>query len=188
MDHEPKFRALFERAYPALISYACRRGLSRADAEDLVAATLEIGWRQVDRLPADSMPWLYGIAHNLLRNQWRSNRLSEALTTSLSLHAEQMQSVDPASFVMDELQSAFAKLDADDQELLRLVAWEDLTPSEAALVIGCSPVAARTRLHRARNRLAALLGYDPRMQRPAQTGQLPIRPNNHTLSMEASDE
>jgi DNA-directed RNA polymerase specialized sigma24 family protein len=39
-----------------------------------------------------------------------------------------------------------------DRELLLLVAWEGLTPAEAAAVLGISQVAARTRLHRARKR------------------------------------
>lgn len=38
-----------------------------------------------------------------------------------------------------------------------LVAWDDLTPAQAATVLGCSPGAARLRLHRARGRLAAEL-------------------------------
>ena len=39
-----------------------------------------------------------------------------------------------------------------------LVAWEGLTPCEAAVVLGCTSTAARLRLHRARNRLANALG------------------------------
>src|ERR687898_3426352 len=41
-----------------------------------------------------------------------------------------------------------------DQEILRLVAWDGLAPAQAGMVLGCSPGAARVRLHRARRRLA----------------------------------
>jgi RNA polymerase sigma-70 factor (ECF subfamily) len=41
-----------------------------------------------------------------------------------------------------------------------LVAWDGLSPSQAATVLGLSATAARTRLHRARARLAELLGVE----------------------------
>ena len=53
MDPESRFHAIFVVAYPALGRYALNRGLSRADAEDLVAATLEIAWRKIDQVPTD---------------------------------------------------------------------------------------------------------------------------------------
>jgi RNA polymerase sigma-70 factor (ECF subfamily) len=43
-------------------------------------------------------------------------------------------------------------LSESDRELLLLVAWEGLTHAEAAAALGISPVAARSRLHRARKR------------------------------------
>ncbi len=45
----------------------------------------------------------------------------------------------------------------DDRELLLLVSWEELSPGEAAKVLGVSSLAARSRLHRARRRLRTLL-------------------------------
>ena len=44
-----------------------------------------------------------------------------------------------------------------DRELLLLVSWEELSPGEAAKVLEVSSLAARSRLHRARRRLRALL-------------------------------
>ena len=68
------------------------------------------------------------------------------------------------------LRAALASLSQGDQEVLRLVAWDGLAPADLAVVLGCSPVAARTRLHRARSRLAARLGIDPGPQRHAAAG------------------
>jgi RNA polymerase sigma-70 factor (ECF subfamily) len=62
-----------------------------------------------------------------------------------------------------------ALLRPDDRELLALVAWEGLAPSEAGVVLGLESATARTRLHRARGRLRAALislGW-----RPAPAGQ-----------------
>ena len=44
-----------------------------------------------------------------------------------------------------------------DREILALVAWEGLSPTEAATVLGCSGATARVRLHRARRRFARAL-------------------------------
>jgi DNA-directed RNA polymerase specialized sigma24 family protein len=53
---------------------------------------------------------------------------------------------------------AFDTLKPRDQEILRLAAWEQLTTTEGAAVLGCSVSAYRMRLHRARGRLAAKAG------------------------------
>ena len=46
----------------------------------------------------------------------------------------------------------------DDAELLRMWAWEQLTPAELATVLAITPNAASIRLHRAREKLRAALG------------------------------
>jgi len=51
MDPEARFRAVFDRAYAPLCRYARHRGLTGADAEDVVAQTLEIAWRRIDDVP-----------------------------------------------------------------------------------------------------------------------------------------
>jgi RNA polymerase sigma-70 factor, ECF subfamily len=49
------------------------------------------------------------------------------------------------------------ELSDEDRELLLLISWEELSPGEAARVLGVSSLAARSRLHRARRRLRTLL-------------------------------
>ena len=56
-----------------------------------------------------------------------------------------------------EVMGALAQLKPVDRDLILLVAWDELTPSEAGQVLGLRPVTARSRLHRARQRLSALL-------------------------------
>jgi RNA polymerase sigma-70 factor (ECF subfamily) len=56
-----------------------------------------------------------------------------------------------------DLRTALANLAEPDQEVLRLVGWEELTVAEAATVLGCTRTAAAVRLHRARRRLAAAM-------------------------------
>jgi DNA-directed RNA polymerase specialized sigma24 family protein len=46
-------------------------------------------------------------------------------------------------------------LPAEQREILMLAGWEGLSAGEIGRVLGCSPTAARIRLHRARAKLRA---------------------------------
>ncbi|MFZ0666851.1 MAG: RNA polymerase sigma factor [Acidimicrobiales bacterium] len=180
MGSEADFRALFDKAYPALRRYAWYRNLTKDDAEDLVAGTFEVAWRRIQDVPRDDpMPWLYAVAHNLWRNHLRSAGRRSELIRVLPPPEPRADIADDVVSESRQLREALAKLSGDDQELLMLVAWDGLSPSEAAVVLGCSPVAARTRLHRARNRLASHLGVDLRMQREDSCGQLNEATTDH---------
>jgi RNA polymerase sigma-70 factor, ECF subfamily len=171
VDPETRFRALFDVAYAPLYRYARHRGLTGADAEDLVAQTLEIAWRRLDDVPAaEPLPWLYAVAHNLWRNQVRRDRRRHELLARFRASPPAADCSDPAAAEPGVLRAALASLSHDDQEVLLLVAWDGLSPAEVAVVLGCSPVAARTRLHRARSRLAARLGIDQGRQRRGRPG------------------
>jgi RNA polymerase sigma-70 factor (ECF subfamily) len=159
VDPEARFRAVFDSAYAPLCRYARHRGLTGPDAEDLVAQTLEIAWRRIDDLPvAEPLPWLYAVAHNLWRNKARTDRRRRDLLARFRPPPQSAACGDPAALDPGTLRTALASLGERDQEVLRLVAWDGLTPAEVAVVLGCTPIAARTRLHRARSRLAARLG------------------------------
>ena len=166
MDNPTRFRCLFEQAYPALRRYALHRGLTGPDADDLVAATLEIAWRRLEDVPAqEPLPWLYGVARNLLHSHRRQSRRRDAVVSRLSDMRGRLTSAEPGEpgeLDPGALRRALAGLSEADQELLKLVAWDGLSPAQAADVVGCSAAAARTRLHRARSRLARRLGLDPR--------------------------
>ena len=165
MDAEARFRALFESAYPLLHRYALHRGLSKQDADDLVASTLEIAWRRLADVPAeDPLPWLYAVARNLRRNETRSSARRTRLLSRLAPAPPAPAPDELAALGGPALRDALARLDEDDAELLRLVAWDGLSPSQAAVVLGCGATAARTRLHRARRRLATELAVEGSVQ------------------------
>jgi RNA polymerase sigma factor (sigma-70 family) len=55
------------------------------------------------------------------------------------------------------VREALDALAPEDRELVTLIAWEGLTPAQAAAVVGLSAGTARVRLHRARTKLRAAL-------------------------------
>jgi RNA polymerase sigma-70 factor (ECF subfamily) len=58
------------------------------------------------------------------------------------------------------LAAALARLNDVDRELLLLIAWDGLSPAEAATVLGIKPATARVRLSRARRRLTQALSRE----------------------------
>src|SRR5437762_4966461 len=70
------FGDLFERHANAIYNYCFRRVGNWATAEDLLSVVFLEAWRRRDKqLPPDKvLPWLYGIATNVVRNQRRSER------------------------------------------------------------------------------------------------------------------
>lgn len=153
MDRSARFRALYNEAYAPLRRWAHHRGIAGGDADDVVAEVFTIAWRRFDDIPADAaIPWLYGVARNVARNHRRGEQRRAALQLVV-LPAPNVPAPDePADFTV--LREALRQLSDDDQEILRLVAWDGLEPSEAAVALGIAGTAARVRLHRARQKLA----------------------------------
>jgi RNA polymerase sigma-70 factor (ECF subfamily) len=153
------FRSFVSATYQDVRLYALRR-VNPDAVDDVVAETFAIAWRRwLTPPPTDPRPWLFGIARNVVRNQQRGLRRRLRMLETLP---DGRPTEDGAIRVEagSQLLSAFSELGDNDKEVLRLVAWEGLQPLQIAEVLGCSPAAAATRLHRARARLAAALGED----------------------------
>lgn len=156
MTPDERFAALFDRTHRPLLAYALRRVSDPADAADVVAETYLVAWRRLDDVPdgESARPWLFGVARRVLANLYRGERRRDALTERLR---EQLTAATPdpdPGEPATPLVEALRGLPEADQEVLRLVAWEELARDEIALVLGISRTAVRVRLHRARTRLA----------------------------------
>lgn len=148
-------RRRFEELAPGWIE-AVRRFLARrtdaATADDVLSETLLVCWRRLDEMPGDQLPWIYAVARNCLANAERGRRRQERLVARISAVDPPPEAV-PDMGGGDDLTEALAGLRADDAELLRLWAWEDLTAGQIAVVLGISANAASIRLHRAKQKL-----------------------------------
>jgi RNA polymerase sigma factor (sigma-70 family) len=147
---EERFRAVF--SHPgAVTAYARRRGSSDADA--IAAEAMAIAWRRLADVPrGDPLPWLYATARNLLLAEARRGGGRTLLREpELSVASPDACLLEPV------LEEALRSLRSLDREALLLIAWEDLTPSQAARALGLSPATFRVRLLRARRRLRVQL-------------------------------
>jgi len=137
-----------------VLAYA-RRHTNRDDAEDVVAETFHVAWRRRDVVPDEALPWLLGVAHNVLRSQWRTARRTSPADTLERLADVAGDSQEVGVERRQELVELLAKLPYHEREALLLVAWDDLSADQAARILGISAGAVRVRIHRARKRLQA---------------------------------
>lgn len=156
-EREDKIAELYLRHAPKIAAYARRRA-TPDEAAEIVSETFLVAWRRADEVPPEphALPWLYGVARRVLANQRRSTQRRGRLWHRLSSQFAEDHTPTPA--IEDRcryelLGRALNELSDDDAELLRLVAWEGLSPAQVAEILEIEPNAARQRLHRARMRL-----------------------------------
>jgi RNA polymerase sigma-70 factor, ECF subfamily len=153
---EDRFRSIFESRYPAISSYVLRRIGAGPDVADVTAQVFEVAWQRRSRLPdpPGDLPWLYGVARKMVARHWRSQgrrrRLEQRLTSEAVLSSQ--DSAHPVTD-LERVEVALGRLRSADQEVLRLIHWEELSQAEAGAVLGCSANAVAIRLLRARARL-----------------------------------
>ncbi|MEV5892621.1 RNA polymerase sigma factor [Nonomuraea fuscirosea] len=149
-DDAHRFTGMYDECRQRVWAYVVSRA-GRQVADEVVSETFAIAWRRLDDVPDPALPWLLGVARNVLRDNVRAEVRRQAMAAELKAWTEG----DVADQVTERMAvvRALAGLREDDREILVLVAWHGLSPKEAARVIGCSSAAYRVRLHRARKRL-----------------------------------
>jgi RNA polymerase sigma-70 factor (ECF subfamily) len=171
------FGDLYERHARAVQSYCLWRTADLQAAEDATATVFLEAWRKRGRLSLSTdsaAPLLLGIANNVVRRQWRSQRRHrDALArvrgvgpTPNDLEAEAIARLDAIQQLRDGGE-AIRKLPRREREVLALLAWSDLSYGEIAAALGLPIGTVRSRLARARTRLGDAFP-DPAAARPAE--------------------
>src|SRR5690348_12115812 len=185
-DHDA-FGQLFDRHAGPVYSYLFRLTASWSEAEDLTSAVFLQAWRRRADVVIDrdsSLPWLLGVARRLAQNSHRARRRYQAALARIgTVLADDGISVDPADEVagrldserrMARLRAAVARLPRHEREAVELCVWAELDQRAAALSLGVKVGTVKSRLHRARRRLAAELGAPgggPSPAPPASAGE-----------------
>jgi RNA polymerase sigma-70 factor (ECF subfamily) len=159
-----RFEHIYGEHASAVLGYLMRRTDSTS-ADELLAEVFSVCWRRIEHVPVEPLPWLFEVARRVLSTERRTVERRAALRERLQENVVR-QAEDPPSLPESALGHALDALDAADRELLLLIAWEGLTPGQAASALGLKPSTARVRLTRARRRLARHL---------ARPGTLPTR-------------
>lgn len=155
---------LWDEHAQRIYRYCFRRTADHELAEDLTSIVFLEAWRRRSKLELAEeaeLPWLYGIAANVVRNQWRRQRRYRAALERLPRpRSEDDLAPDAVDHLADQEQmrrlvKKLRTLPQIEQDVLSLCAWENLSPKEAAIALGVPEATVRSRLHRARKRLRA---------------------------------
>lgn len=154
---EPElFTVVFDRYYRPVHAYFSRR-VGRAVADDLAAETFVRAFERRSSYDASferALPWLVGIAVNLLAHHHRSEaRRLRALAATARLEPREQGADNAAADTTERLIRGLEQLDDYDREALLLYVWGELTYDEIARVLGIPVGTVRSRLYRARRKL-----------------------------------
>jgi RNA polymerase sigma factor (sigma-70 family) len=160
------FGVVFDRHFATIHRYLERR-VGRDGADELAGEVFRIAFEQRRRFRPvyeSALPWLYGLATNLLLKRWRGDaRAARALArlqaASLNGDGELEAAEDRLSMAQTRtrLLEALAGLDPRDRDVVVLVAWEELTYEEVAAALDIPLGTVRSRLNRARRVFRELL-------------------------------
>lgn len=163
---EPEvFGTIFDRHAPTIHRYVSRR-VGSEHADDVVAETFLIAFRGRDRYDTSqpaALPWLYGIAANLLhrlrRAEVRQYKAFARTGVDLALDpgTDRILARVAAAADVRKMAGALAKLSARERDVLTLVAQTQLTYSEVARALDIPVGTVRSRLHSARAKVRKAL-------------------------------
>jgi RNA polymerase sigma-70 factor, ECF subfamily len=146
---------------PGLRAYAISLVRNTEQADDLVQETILRAWhKQHSFQPGTNLnAWLFTILRNQFHSQYRKKRreiedVDGTYASQLKSAPEQIHKLE-----MHDLSAALQRLPADQREALLLVAAEGLSYEEAAEICGTAVGTIKSRVNRARTRLAELMGY-----------------------------
>jgi RNA polymerase sigma-70 factor (ECF subfamily) len=161
-DHDA-FGDLFDAYARSVYNHAFRLTGDWASAEDVVSLTFLDAWRlreRVDEEGGSLRPWLLGIATNVTRNTRRAARRHAAAVARLPRDGSVRDFADEVAGRVDDtaqlalVRTALARLRRAEREVLALCVWSGLDYRAAADALGVPVGTVRSRLSRARTKLA----------------------------------
>lgn len=162
------FAVLYDRHAGRVLSWARRRvGDYGADLTAEVFARAWLARRSFrDQAEGSAVPWLLGIAHNVLRDSLRRKRVEDRARARLGLPLEiasdpGYEAVDQRLSLPETAVRALAELPAHERELLDLRVVQERSYADIAKRLRCTPQAARLRVSRVVRRLNLAQGGEP---------------------------
>jgi RNA polymerase sigma factor (sigma-70 family) len=161
-----RFGEIFDRHFQAVHRYLARR-VGAQQADDLASSTFVIAFERRRRFRSDcatALPWLLGIATNLLHERRRAGaRELDTLNrfSSDASRAAQDAAEDDSAELLAAVADALTQMDSEQRDVLLLYAWADLSYDEIAKALHVPIGTVRSRLSRARRQLRSHLPAAP---------------------------
>jgi RNA polymerase sigma factor (sigma-70 family) len=160
------FAAIFDLHRDRVYRHALRMTANVHDAEDITAGAFLELWRRrkvVRVVDGSVLPWLLVTTTNISRNLTRGLRRYRAFIAALP-RVEVGQSAEDVALrqaeaveINEKVRDALVGMSTSDAALITLTMLEHYSPAQAAAALGITDGTARTRLHRARTRMAVAL-------------------------------
>jgi RNA polymerase sigma-70 factor (ECF subfamily) len=149
-------------AVPSLRAFAISLSGNVDRADDLVQETLLRAIANIESFqPGTNMSaWLFTILRNLFRSEYRKRRREVEDTDGSYAESLKSQPEQGSHLEFKEFRAALAKLPPDQREALILVGASGFSYEEAAAICECAVGTIKSRVNRARNRLADLLSIE----------------------------
>jgi RNA polymerase sigma factor (sigma-70 family) len=158
------FRLVYDRHAAPVFRFLESRCDDRDTALDLTAEVFARAWlfrrRFRDEAGGSALPWLFGIARNVLRASLDERRVESEARRKLGLEARDVAIAAHAEWLLDdegEIEAVLTQLPPNERDAVALRVVETLSYRDVAGRLGCSEGAARVRVHRGLERLRALL-------------------------------
>jgi RNA polymerase sigma-70 factor, ECF subfamily len=149
-------------AIPNLRAFAISLSGNVDRADDLVQETILRALANIDSFqPGTNMPaWLFTILRNLFRSEYRKRRREVEDATGMYAESMKSQPEQASRLEFEELRTALAQLPDDQREAVILVGASGFSYEEAAAICECAVGTIKSRVNRARNRLAELMSIE----------------------------
>lgn len=163
LGDQAAFSQLFDEYAKAVYNHAFRLTANWPEAEDVVALTFLEAWRLRGRIDAEGgslRPWLLGIATNVARNTRRAARRHDDALARMPRGGSAPDFADEVVGRIDDaerlsaIKQAYGRLRKQEQDVFALCVWAGLDYAEAAEALGVPVGTVRSRLSRARKKLA----------------------------------
>lgn len=162
MSLNPSVRDAMLSAVPSLRAFAISLCGNVDRADDLVQETLLRAWANIHSFePGTNMSaWLFTILRNLFRSEYRKRRREVADGDGAYAESMKTQPEQSSRVEFEEFRTALNKLPTDQREALILVGASGFSYEEAAEICGCAVGTIKSRVNRARTRLAELMSIE----------------------------
>lgn len=158
------FTTIYDRHYDRVFRHAMRLVPTVHDTEDVAALVFLEAWRRravVRVVDGSVLPWLLVTTNYVAANARRAARRHRIALAKLPAQESVDDRTDEILDRIDAtgresaLKAGFARLSTNDRDVLTLCVVHELPMADAAVVLGVPPGTVKSRLSRAKQRLAA---------------------------------
>ncbi|XAS74654.1 sigma-70 family RNA polymerase sigma factor [Micrococcaceae bacterium Sec5.1] len=155
LQREAEFISLHAAQHERVLHYVLRRVGDVEVARELTADVFRIAWQRSEDEPTTDIAWLFGVARNVIGNEYRGIRRRRELMLKL---ADGVRAAAPSDGEVEAtVAETLGKLRPRDREILMLHFWDRLSTAEISATLGCTENSVSVRVHRAKRAFAAAM-------------------------------